>query len=84
MSRRIRSDSLPRLRAEISPLMKGAKLSTQGVSSQADEDGNYGVQARRRGGEAAGQSREARDRCLPAPPSVGTGAGRQGLFSTAC
>jgi|PlaIllAssembly_1097288.scaffolds.fasta_scaffold143954_2 hypothetical protein len=45
---------LPRLRAETSPLMKGAKLSSQGVSSQADEDGNYGVQARRREGEAAG------------------------------
>jgi len=46
---------LPRLRAETSPLMKGAKLSSQGVSSQADEDRNYGVQARRRESEAAGR-----------------------------
>ena len=49
-SRRIRSD-LPRLRAETSAFMKGANLSTQHVSSQADDDGNYGVQARRREGE---------------------------------
>jgi hypothetical protein len=54
-SRRIRSDFLPRLRAETCALMRCPKLSTQGGSSQGVESKHYGVQARRRDGEAAGQ-----------------------------
>ena len=53
-SRRIRSDFLPRLRAETSARVRRSKFSTQGVSLQADEGTHYGVQARRRDGEAAG------------------------------
>jgi hypothetical protein len=45
---------LPRLRAETSALMRRPKFSTEGVNSQADEGEHYGVQARRRDGEAAG------------------------------
>jgi len=45
-SRRIRSDSLPRLRAETFPFPK-----------RFGEGKHYGVQARRRDGEAAGQRR---------------------------
>jgi len=49
---------LPRLRAETSALMRRPKSSTEGVNSQADEGEHYGVQARRREGEAAGPAVE--------------------------
>jgi len=45
---------LPHLRAETTALIRRPKFSAQGVGSQAAEGGHYGVQARRRDGEAAG------------------------------
>jgi len=60
VSQRIRSDFLPRLRAETSALTRRAKFSTRGVSSQADEGGNYGVQARRREGEGPDSAADGR------------------------
>jgi hypothetical protein len=52
-SRRIRSDFLPRLRAETSALARCPKLSTPWANSKANEGRHYGVQARRRVGESA-------------------------------
>ena len=39
---------MPRLGAETPARMRLSKVSAQGVCSQADEGGHYGVQARRR------------------------------------
>ena len=48
---------LTRLRAETTALMRFPKFSTQGDSSQGVENKHYGVQARRRESEAAGERR---------------------------
>ena len=54
VSRRIRSNLLPRLRAETPFFMWCPNFPIQGTHSQELQSKHYGVQARRREGEAPG------------------------------